>query len=81
MREHNDVSGRLRRYVEETTNGWLTLKISKRSKHGVADSWASEKPVYAPGGDTASQFAKNMTSPAMGVHGTDGLGTFDSNIA
>ncbi len=35
VREHNGVPTRLRRLVQETSNGGLTLKLNKRDRHGV----------------------------------------------
>jgi hypothetical protein len=60
VREHNGVPSRLRRHVQETMNGLLTLKINKRDRHVVVNLWASEKSVYASSGPKASQLATNM---------------------
>lgn len=35
VREHDGVPSRLRRHMQETMNGGLTLKIIKRDRHGV----------------------------------------------
>src|SRR5690242_18767788 len=60
VREHDSVPSRLRRHMQETMNGGLTLKINKRDRHGVVKLWPSEKSVYGPDGPAASQLATNM---------------------
>src|SRR5580765_8393035 len=64
VREHNRVPRRLRRHVQETMNGGLSLKINNRDRHRIVSLWASEKSVHAPGGPAASKLTTNKASSA-----------------